>query len=101
MEFGGAIREFDVQKKIENVIPDAYIEYDYNGYRHFIFLEVERSNNRFNQEKYEELLAKNIMTIFPKVAIISDRKIKLYTSKINYYILNSKMKNLYSIFNNI
>lgn len=96
IELGGTIREFQIQKKIEHVIPDAYIEYDYRGYRHFMFLEVERSNNQFNQEKYEKLLIKKFMPIFPKVVIITSKNLNLKDSKINYIALNLDMKNIIS-----
>lgn len=97
-ELGGTIQEFAIQKKIENVIPDAYVEYDYRGYRHFMFVEAERSNNRFNQKKYEELLAKMVMPIFPKVIILSDRKINISETKIKHYMLNSNMDGFINIF---
>lgn len=98
MGIGGIIKDFDIQKRIENVIPDAYIEYDYKGYRHFIFLEAERSNNRFNQEKYEDLLTKRIMPIFPKVVIITSKSLNLKDSKINYIALNPNMKDIIRVF---
>lgn len=98
---GGEILDFEVQKKYGSVIPDAYIKYAAGGKAHLIFAEIQISNVPMDQEKYETYLAtkeyKNYFPIFPKVAIITDKKVSLSNSKINYYVFNINMENIKNI----
>ena len=82
--------------------PDAFCKIAKDNQLHLFCVEVELSNNGFNQEKYEGFYFsreyKKWIPVFPKVIIISDKRINIIPSKIRYIKLSTEMKNIENIF---
>jgi hypothetical protein len=81
------IDRFDMQKELRysesKLVPDAYLEFLYKGYKYRYFLEVQLSNNPIDflkYERYQRSLAWQSQLhsdVFPRVVIMCKRKIDM------------------------
>lgn len=99
----GKIIEFTPEKGMGGIRPDAVCKIAKNNHLHLFCIEVELSNNGFNQDKYEQFYIsreyKKWFPVFPKVIIVSDKKINVTPSKIKYIQISTDMEGIESIFN--
>lgn len=100
----GRINEFTPEKTMGDIRPDAVCEiYVPQKGTYFFCVEVEMSNNRFNQDKYEKFYysrayKKWFPVTFPKIVIICDRTIKIKPSRVNYVQIPTNLKGIEKIF---
>jgi len=98
----GTIMEFAPEKSMGDIRPDAVCKIVKNNQLHLFCVEVELSNNGFDQEKYEAFYYsrkyQEWFLVFPKVIIISDKKTNIAPSKIRFIQLSTEMKYMESIF---
>lgn len=92
------IEHFQVQKKIDNLIPDATIGYIDSNINKVVFLEVEISNNGFNYQKYKQFNYKKYFNVMPNVFIITRQQIK-QDKNINFIQIRDVKTDLKSICN--
>jgi hypothetical protein len=73
------INKFKVEPTISNIRPDALIAYTHDNKTVVAFLEIELSNKGLDILKYENLYKseeyKIVLPIFPKIIVVTDRKI--------------------------
>jgi hypothetical protein len=77
----GKIREFDCHFSFENIRPDAYVVYVYQGKCFIMWLEVQISSNPLNLQKYIKLKEsgaweEKTKLEFPDLVVVSDRNFK-------------------------
>lgn len=98
----GRIIEFTPEKSMANIRSDAICKIARNNQLHLFCVEVELSNNGFNQDKYEDFYIsreyKKWFQVFPKVVVVSDKKVNIHPSKIRYIQLSTEMEGIESIF---
>lgn len=96
------IDQWTNRTQIGNVIPDAYIQLIDHEMCFGLFVEIHRSNNTFNQAKYESLYLSGLwrekFNSFPRVLIVTDKKVTLQPSKIKYRIVDTQFNGLNKIF---
>jgi len=81
VETGGEFEEFKTEYSIKNLRADAFCIYRYQGFRYFLFLEVQLSNIPADIAKYERLyLSGYPWPTFPRIVIVSDRPVKAQTN---------------------
>lgn len=102
LDIPGKMISFEVEKKIDNIIPDGFLQYAFNGNKHSFFIEVHISNNEFNQGKYEAFYRsrkwlEHGLKVFPKIVVITDKKVTLQPSTLRYIMISSDYKNLKGI----
>lgn len=94
---GVEIKEFEIEKKIENVRSDAFIKCQLNDYELYAFVEVVITN-QVDFKKYEELKEKNILQekigMFPMIIVIGENILKYRGNKINVKYLNYRIQNV-------
>jgi hypothetical protein len=97
LRMNGDLIEFTPEVVMGDIRPDAKVEYDDGENTHFVLVEIHR-NNAFNQEKYEQFFVtkawKQHFEAFPKILIVSDRRVKLQPSKVPFYIVRSDLKGI-------
>lgn len=88
--------------QIGKVMPDGYCQLVDHNICFGLFIEVHRSNNIFNQTKYENLylsgLWKERFNSFPRVLVVTDKNIKLAPSKIKFRVIDINFNGLDKIF---
>lgn len=93
----GKLLEFTPEVVMGDIRPDAKVIYDDGRYTHLILVEIHRSN-AFNQQKYEDFYRtgawKKFLPAFPKILVVSDRKISLAETKLPYYIVPNDLKGI-------
>lgn len=93
----GKLIEFTPEVVMGDIRPDAKVLFDDGRYTHLILVEIHR-NNAFNQEKYEDFYRtgewKKYLPAFPKILIVSDRKVKLQETKLPYYLIPNDLKGI-------
>lgn len=102
MEHEGELIGFEIEKEIEDIRPDAVCQYKYRSDKYTFCFEIHRSNNKFDQAKYERLYKtgvwKRYFSVFPIIVIVSDRKIRLDESKLIYIQVDTELQNIDKIF---
>lgn len=85
--FKGEILEFTPEVVMGEIRPDAKVMFDDGELTHIFLVEIHR-NNVFNQEKYETFYLSKVwkvyFQVFPKILIVSDKKINWKPSKLPY-----------------
>jgi len=75
------IDKFEVEQPYGHIRPDGMCICGYRGFTHYFFIEVHISKNKFNQDKYIAYYGsrewKQYFDVFPKVIILSDKKVDL------------------------
>lgn len=98
----GKIIEFTPEKTMEDIRPDAVCKIARDNHLHLFCVEIELSNNTFNQTKYEQFYAsreyKKWFQVFPKVIIISNRIINIKESKIKFIQISTDLIEIQKIF---
>jgi hypothetical protein len=99
LRLGGQIEKWEREPDWGTLRPDAYAVYSFNGKRIHFAVEIERSNNPFNQQKYEQFLATQTMfkQSFPMVLIVTAKIPKIEPSKIKYVICKPDLKTISDI----
>lgn len=91
----GRLIEFTLEKSMGELRPDAVCRIAKGNQLHIICAEIERSNNKFNQDKYEKFYRsreyRKYFEVFPKVIVICDRQINFNQSMIKYFQLPASM----------
>lgn len=102
----GEIVEFEVEKKIANVIPDAVVLFRRfvgdSRYMIPMFVEVHRCQNPFDQEKYERLYESGAWRelgykTFPRIVIATNKHITIQPSKLNFIVHDEKTGDFHQI----
>jgi hypothetical protein len=100
-EKGVEIDSFQVEQPYGNIRPDGMCICGYKGFTHYFFIEVHISNNKFNQEKYisyyGSLEWKKHFDVFPKVIIISDKKINLQPTNLKFIQIQTNFEDINKI----
>lgn len=95
------IDKFEAEQPYGNIRPDAMAIVGYNGYTHYFFIEVHISNNKFNQDKYLSYYAsrewKQCFDVFPKVLILSDKKVDIMPSPLKFIQINQNCEDINKI----
>ena len=95
------VNDLAFEFKCGNIRADAYFEISKGNISHSFFVEVHLSN-KFNQDKYEELLEseewKKDFEIFPKILIITDKAVEKRTTKLRIYTVKNNLEGLDKIF---
>jgi hypothetical protein len=96
----GKLIEFSPEVVMGDIRPDAKIIFDDGQLTHFILVEIHRSNT-FNQEKYEQFYLtkawKLYFPVFPKILIVSNKRITLQSTKLPYYHVSNSLKGIEKI----
>lgn len=92
------ILNFKIESEMGSIRPDAVFGYTYHTKSFLGTLEVERSNNGFNYNKYEKFYSsgeyKSFLPVMPTVFIVGD-KIKLPDkSDVKYVVISMDLSNL-------
>lgn len=90
IEEGFEIDEFTPEYVIGNVRADAFVKAGYGDFTHYFFVEVHISNNPFNWEKYLGIVDK--FKVFPKIVIVSDKKIDIPKTNLKFIQLKTDLK---------
>lgn len=85
--FGGQIKTFISEYRASNLRADAFCIYEKDGYRYYFCLEVQ-TDNKLDLGKYIGLYESDDwpFKIFPRVVVISDRKIEAETDFLVFVI---------------
>jgi hypothetical protein len=85
--FGGQIKTFVSEYRASNLRADAFCIYEKDGYRYYFCLEVQ-TDNKLDLGKYIGLYESDDwpFKIFPRVVVISDRKIEAETDFLVFVI---------------
>lgn len=98
----GKILKFDPEKTLDDIRPDAVCDYLYKGNVYQLFIEAHLATIPFNQQKYEDFYEsgkyRQWYKVFPRVIIISDRRIEFKSSKIRYIQISLDCKNIEKVF---
>jgi hypothetical protein len=98
----GKIINFEVEKVIEDIRPDAICQFELNGDIYQYCFEVHISNNNFDQIKYERFYKsgtwKKYFKIFPAIVIISDRKINIKDTKLIFIQIGTELEDIDKMF---
>jgi len=96
------IDKFEVEQPYGNIRPDAMAICGYRGFTHYFFVEVHISNNKFNQDKYisyyGSLEWKKYFDVFPKVIIVSDKKVDLRSTNLKFIQIQTNCEDIKNIF---
>lgn len=96
------IDKFEVEQPYGHIRPDGMCICGYRGFTHYFFVEIHRSNNKFNQDKYisyyGSLEWKKYFDVFPKIIIISDKKISLQPTNLKFIQIPTNCDNIKNIF---
>lgn len=72
------IHSFIIEPTIEDVRPDALVDYEDSGKKKLAFIEVELSNKGFDMAKYEHLYNSGAwqahFPVFPKIIAVTNKK---------------------------
>ncbi|WP_231293878.1 MULTISPECIES: replication-relaxation family protein [Thermoanaerobacterium] len=99
LEYGGEIKIFNREFKINNSRSDAFIRYHLKDKAYLFFLEVHFSN-AFNMQKYIDIYNSRewvILGTFPRLVIYTDKDIKIGEVPFKVFIIK-KDENIDSIF---
>ena len=98
-EQGGLIKTFACEYAVDGLRADAYCVYEIGGKRYYFALEVQNEQNRPNIGKYIALHDSEVWPwkVFPRVVIITDRKIEVKT-EFAVIILDTSLKEFENIF---
>lgn len=92
------IDKFEKEQPYGNIRPDGMCICGYRGYTHYFFIEVHISNNRFNQDKYisyyGSLEWKTYFDVFPKILILSDKKLDLKPTNLKFIQMPTNCENM-------
>lgn len=81
LETDAEVDAFFVEKPYGSMRPDAMVIAGWEDLTHYFFVEVHISNNPFNQQKYIDYYKsrewKRYFPLYPKIIILSDRRIDL------------------------
>lgn len=95
------IDKFEVEQPYGNIRPDGMCICGYRGFTHYFFIEVHISNNKFNQDKYISYFGslewKKYFDVFPKVIVISDKKIDLKPTNLKFIQIQTNCENINKI----
>lgn len=95
------ILEFQPEFIIDDIRPDAKVMVDDGEYMHLFFVEIHRREQAFDQQKYEDFYSskawKKHFEAFPKVLIVSDKKVTLKESKIPYVVVPNTLEGIEKI----
>jgi predicted transcriptional regulator len=99
----GSIVEFKRSPKLSGLIPDAFCEYKYQGFRYFMFIEIQLSNGTLDTGKYERYFEsrdwKEKFPKFPRIIVVGNRDFKIHSpNKLNFIQLDSSYTEFMSIF---
>jgi hypothetical protein len=101
-ELGIEIDKFEKEQPYGNIRPDGMCICGYKGFTHYFFIEVHISNNKFNQDKYisyyGSLEWKKYFDVFPKVIILSDKKIDLKPTNLKFIQIPTNCNDILKIF---
>jgi hypothetical protein len=96
------IDKFEVEQPYGHIRPDGMCICGYKGFTHYFFIEVHISNNKFNQDKYIAYYGshewKQYFDVFPKVVIISDKKINLQPTNLKFIQIPTNCDDIKNIF---
>jgi hypothetical protein len=96
------IDKFEVEQPYGHIRPDGMCICGYKGFTHYFFIEVHISNNKFNQDKYIAYYGsrewKQYFDLFPKIIIISDKKINLQPTNLKFIQIQQNCDNIKNIF---
>jgi hypothetical protein len=96
------IDKFEVEQPYGKIRPDGMCICGYKGFTHYFFIEVHISNNKFNQDKYISYYGsrewKQYFDVFPKVIIISDKKVELQQSPLKFIQIKQNCEDIKNIF---
>jgi DNA-binding Lrp family transcriptional regulator len=95
IEEGFEIDEFLPAHMIHGIIPDAYVKAGYGDYTHHFFVEVHRSNNPFDWQKYLGIV--NQFKVFPKIIVITDKKFAIPQNNLKFIFLKTDCKDIDAI----
>jgi predicted transcriptional regulator len=100
---GGVLVQFKRSPKLSGLIPDAYCEYKLNGYRYFMFVEVQISNGNLDTEKYEKYFEsrqwKNDFPAFPRIVVVGNRNFEIRSrNKLNFIVVDLGFVDFRNIF---
>lgn len=97
----GDILEFTPEIVFADIRPDAKVVFDDYTFEHTFLVEVHRGFNPFDQQKYEDFyyskVWKEYFEVFPKILVVSDRKIQLKPSKIPFVIVPYSLEGIENI----
>jgi hypothetical protein len=95
------IDKFEVEQPYGHIRPDGMCICGYKGFTHYFFIEVHISNNKFNQDKYIAYYGsrewKQYFNIFPKVLIISDKRVEIKTSPLKFIQIKQNCEDINKI----
>lgn len=96
----GKVMEFTPEVVTGDIRPDAVVKFDDGRLTHLILVEINRTNG-FNQAKYETFYLtktwKLFFPAFPKILVVSDRRITLQPSKLPYTVIPYSLKGIENI----
>lgn len=95
IEEGFEIDEFLPEYAIGNVRADAYIKCGYGDYTHYFFVEVHRSNNPFDWQKYLGIV--NQYRVFPKIVVITDKQLNIPPTNLKFIQIKTDCKDINAI----
>lgn len=91
---------FDIEYSIENLRADAYMESVKNDKLYSFFIEIHR-NNDFNFTKYQEFFERGYdkyFTVFPRIIIVTDKKLKIPNTKLRFIVIKNNMSNIEDVY---
>lgn len=98
----GQLIEFTPEKVMGDIRSDAVCKIVRGNLLHLFCVEVELSNNNFNQQKYETFYStreyKKWFEVFPKIIIICDKNIKVEPSRLRFVQVPTTLEGLEVIF---
>ena len=89
---------FQIQKKLENIIPDALIGYTQNNKKKVAILEIELSNKGFDYYKYRNFPHTKYFNTYPNVYIVTKQRIER-DNNINFIQIRDINNDLEQLFN--
>lgn len=92
LEEGFEIDEFQPEYVIGNIRADAFVKAGYGDYTHYYFVEVHRSNNPFDWQKYLTIV--NQFRVFPKIIVITDKKVEIPDNSLKFIQLKTDCKDI-------
>lgn len=96
------IDSFEIEQPYGNIRPDGMCICGYRGFTHYFFIEAHISNNKFNQDKYisyyGSLEWEKYFDVFPKVVIISDKKVDLKPTNLKFTQIQTSCEDILNIF---
>lgn len=98
-EYGGLIKTFVCEYAVEGLRADAFCIYEINHKRYYFALEVQNERNYPNIGKYIVLHDSEVWPwrVFPRVVIITDRKVEAKTA-FPVYVIDNEFNGFERIF---